>query len=59
MVEHVIAGVKCCHIVQDVFRDTKDHFDNLVMGIACGLHNFRAMLRYANNPGSLQAPYSR
>ena len=58
LVEHAIAGVKRCHIVQDVFRNTKDHFDDLVMEIACGLHNFRAMLRYANPPGSPQHPYS-
>lgn len=57
VVEHVIAGVKRCHIVQDVFRNTKDHFDDLVMEIACGLHNFRAMLRYANDQSSLQTLY--
>jgi hypothetical protein len=31
-----------------VFRNTKAHFDDLVMEVACGLHNFRAMLRYAS-----------
>jgi hypothetical protein len=41
-VEHVIAGVKRCRIVKDVFRNTKDKYDNLVMQIACGLHNFRS-----------------
>ena len=46
LVEHVIAGVKRCRIVHDVFRNTKAHFDDLVMEIACGLHNFRATLRY-------------
>lgn len=46
LVEHVIASVKRCRIVHDVFRNTKAHFDDLVMEIACGLHNFRAMLRY-------------
>lgn len=40
-VEHVIAGVKRCRIVKDVFRNTKDKYDNLVMEIACGLHNLR------------------
>ena len=47
LVEHVIAGVKRCRIVRDVLRNTKAHFDDLVMEIACGLHNFRATLRYA------------
>jgi hypothetical protein len=41
-VEHVISGVKRCRIVRDVFRNTKDKYDNLVMQIACGLHNFRS-----------------
>jgi len=45
LVEHVIASVKRCHIVHDIFRNTKVHFDDLVMKIACGLHNFRTMLR--------------
>jgi len=46
LVEHVIASVKRCRIVHDVFRNTKAHFDDLVMEIACGLHNFRTTLRY-------------
>lgn len=46
LVEHVIAGVKRCRIVHDVFRNTTAHFDDLVMEIACGLHNFRTTLRY-------------
>jgi DDE superfamily endonuclease len=45
LVEHVIAGVKRCRIVRDVFRNTKAHFDDLVMELACGLHNFRTPLR--------------
>ena len=47
LVEHVIAGVKRCRIVHDVFRNTTAQYDDLVMEIACGLHNFRATLRYA------------
>ena len=47
LVEHVIAGVKRCRIVKDVFRNTKNHFADQVMEIACGLHNFRATWRYA------------
>lgn len=41
VVENVIAGVKRCRVVKDIFRNTKEHFDDLVMEIACGLHNFR------------------
>ena len=46
LVEHVISGVKRCRIVHDVFRNTKAQCDDLVMEIACGLHNFRTILRY-------------
>ena len=45
LIEHVIAGVKRCRIVHEVFRNTTAHFDDLVMEIACGLHNFRTTLR--------------
>jgi hypothetical protein len=45
VVEHVICGVKRCRIVKDVFRNTKDKFDDLVMEITCGLHNFRTAFR--------------
>ncbi len=41
VVENVIAGVKRCRVVKDIFRNTKNHFNDLVMEIACGLHNFR------------------
>ena len=47
VVEHVICGVKRCRIVKDVFRNTRDRFDDLVMEIACGLHNFRTAYRTA------------
>jgi hypothetical protein len=46
IVEHVISGVKRCRIVKDIFRNTKENFDDLVMEIACGLHNFRVDCRY-------------
>lgn len=49
-VEHVISGVKRCHIVKDLFRNTKQHFDDLVMEIACGLHNFRVEYRSTASP---------
>jgi len=45
VIEHVIAGIKRCRIVKDVFRNTADGFDDTVMEIACGLHNFRTASR--------------
>ncbi len=45
VVEHVISGIKRCRIVKDVFRNTKEGFRDLVMEIACGLHNFRTECR--------------
>ena len=41
LVEHAIGGVKKCRIVKERFRCRKFGFDDLVMLIACGLHNFR------------------
>lgn len=41
IVEHVISGIKRLHIVKVVFRNTKKDYDDLVMWLACGLHNFR------------------
>ena len=46
VIEHIISGVKRCRIVKDIFRNTKDKFDDLVMEIACGLHNFRVYCRH-------------
>jgi hypothetical protein len=40
-VEHAIAGVKRSRTVKDVLRNTKDDFSDLVMVIACSLHNLR------------------
>jgi len=45
VVEHVIAGVKRCRIVKDIFRNTRIGIEDLVLEIACGLHNFRQKLR--------------
>ena len=45
VVEHVIAGIKRCRIVKDIFRNTIEGFDDLVMELACGLHNFRVKMR--------------
>jgi len=40
-VEHAIGGAKVFHIVRDVYRNHKQHFEDLVMETACGLHNLR------------------
>ena len=48
--EHVIAGVKRLRIVKDVLRNTKEGFADLVMEIACGLHNLRVTLRVPKHP---------
>ncbi|NEP84441.1 MAG: transposase [Okeania sp. SIO3B3] len=45
--EHVISGIKRSRIVKDIFRNTKEKYDDLVMEIACGLHNFRNEMRSA------------
>lgn len=45
VIEHVINGIKRCRIVKDLFRNTKERYDDLVMEIACGLHNFRVECR--------------
>jgi hypothetical protein len=44
IVEHAIGGVKRCRIVKDRLRCHKFGMDDLVMLIACGLHNFRMSL---------------
>ena len=46
VVEHAIAGVKRCRIVKDVLRLTKDGISDLVMELACGLHNLRVSCRH-------------
>jgi hypothetical protein len=46
VVEHVIAGIKRCRIVKDVFRNRATGFSDLVMQVACALHNLRTDFRY-------------
>ncbi len=43
-IEHTICSVKRCRIVKDKIRYWRDSIRDMVMAIACGLHNFR--LRY-------------
>lgn len=45
VIEHILSGIKRCRIVKDIFRNTKEKYDDLVMEIACGLHNFRVHCR--------------
>jgi DDE superfamily endonuclease len=45
-VEHTLSGVKRCHIVKDVFRNTKVGFTDTVMEVACALHNLRVHFRH-------------
>ncbi|MDH6353796.1 hypothetical protein M2132_000113 [Dysgonomonas sp. PH5-45] len=45
LVEHAIGGIKKCRIVKERFRCRKLGFNDLVMLIACGLHNFRISLK--------------
>ncbi|MEW6736986.1 MAG: transposase family protein, partial [Acidobacteriota bacterium] len=47
-VEPALSGVKRSRIVKDVLRNYKDGFSDLVMVIACGLHNLR--IRYRKKP---------
>ena len=46
VVENVIAGVKRCRTVKDILRLTKTGISDLVMEIACSLHNLRVSCRH-------------
>jgi hypothetical protein len=58
-VEHVIAGVKRCRIVKDVLRLTIEGVSDLVMEIACGLHNLRVSCRHPLPEFDLRNLYDR
>ena len=45
IIEHAISGVKRCRIVKDTFRYRRYGYDDLVMELACGLHNLRVYHR--------------
>lgn len=45
VVENVISGVKRCRIVKDELRLTKKDISDVVMEIACGLHDLRVIFR--------------
>jgi len=44
-IEHAISGVKRCRVVKDIFRYRRYGYDDLVMELACGLHNLRVDYR--------------
>jgi hypothetical protein len=44
-IEHAIAGIKRYRIVKEVLRVKRDYFSDMVMAIACALHNFRIVVR--------------
>jgi hypothetical protein len=46
VVDNVLAGVKRCRIVKDILRLTTEGSSDLVMEIACGLHNLRVSCRH-------------
>ena len=41
VVEHANSGIKRLRIVKDIIRIHDGHFRDLIMVIACALHNFR------------------
>ena len=45
VVENVICGIKRCRIVKEPLRLTKENISDIVMEIACGLHNLRVTFR--------------
>ncbi len=46
VVEHTLSGVKRSRSVKDLFRNTKVGFTDLVMEVACALHNLRVEVRH-------------
>lgn len=60
VVEHSLSGVKRCRIVKDVLRNTKAGFSDLVMEVACALHNLRVEFRHPLSTFAILAavPYS-
>lgn len=45
-VENAICGVKRSHSVTDTYRNITEGMDDLLMSVACGLHNVRVAYRY-------------
>lgn len=51
-IEHAIAGVKISRIVKDQFRNITEGLSDLIMEIACGLHNLRRLRRARRHTSS-------
>lgn len=47
VIEPSIAGMQRGRMVKELFRNTQEKYDDLVMEIACALHNFRVACRQA------------
>lgn len=47
--ENAICGVKRAHAIADTYRGIKEGFDDLLLSVACGLHNVRVAYRYSSN----------
>ncbi len=45
-VENAICGIKRSHAVADIYRNISQGMDDLLMSVACGLHNVRVAHRY-------------
>jgi hypothetical protein len=52
-VEHGLAGVKRCRIGKDTLRNTKTGFSDMVIEVACSLHNLRIACRHPVPPFNL------
>lgn len=48
-VEHAICGVKRNRSVADTYRNIKEGTDDVLISIACGLHNLRVTHRYSSS----------
>ena len=46
VVEHVLCGIKRCRLVKETFRLTTENLSDVVLEIACGLHNLRVTFRH-------------
>jgi hypothetical protein len=45
VVEHGIRGIKTNRITQDTYRNYKNGFEDEIMEVSCGLHNYRIRQR--------------
>lgn len=59
LIEHVLASVKRCRSVKDVFRLTRPGSSDQAIYIACALHNLRTAFRWLRSPRFLLNYYFR